>query len=166
MTNDQVDALLRRLDVGATPDAAFVEPSLAVLSERARAARRVDASWRGRLGRTLVPRVPAMPATSGSRPVAVLGLLLLLLLALALTLVVVGTLNHSTPIANGPLIVSVQGALESVDPVTGAARPILPATEGATGASRSPDGRTVTYWTETRRSVAPLRDRGGRTWPS
>jgi Tol biopolymer transport system component len=44
------------------------------------------------------------------------------------------------------LVVSVRGHLEAIDPGNGSARQIIPGDEKAEGVSRSPDGRTATFW--------------------
>src|SRR4029079_17883042 len=51
MTDEQMDALIRRLDVTFDPDAAFVQSTYASLRPRAHAARVGDASRIGRIAR-------------------------------------------------------------------------------------------------------------------
>lgn len=144
MTNEEIDALVRRVEVAALPDASFVASSLSTLEVRVRAARRRDTSRLGRLRRP--PSLAMAPAMAMSRSVRVAGLVALLILALVAGLVVVGALNRPTPLGSGPLIVSIKGQLEAIDPVGGSARPILPSGVMAEGVSRSPDGRLATFW--------------------
>jgi WD40-like Beta Propeller Repeat len=146
MTDERIDALIRRLDVPSDPDLGFVQSTYVALLPRARAARVGDASRIGRLVRDLRLLVTgAWPSTT--RPVRILGLVVLLILATMVALAVVGALNRVQPIRNGPLIVSMRGELQAIDVVDGSVRSILPPGESAKGVSRSPDGRLVAFWT-------------------
>jgi Tol biopolymer transport system component len=145
MTDERMDALIRRLDATSHPDPEFARSTYAALLPRARAARAKDATWIGRVLRDL--RLTSVDArrSSAARPLGVMSLVVLLILATIMVLVIVGSMNRS--IQNGPLIVSIRGELQAVDPLDGSARKILPPGESAHGVSRSPDGRLVTFWT-------------------
>jgi len=147
MTDERIDALIRRLDVPADPDPDFVRSTHLALRPRARAARVSDASQIGRLRRDLRMVVAGTRWPSTARPVRVAGLVVLLLLATLVALAVVGALNRFQPIRNGPLIVSIGGELQAIDVVDGSVRTILPPGDDARGVSRSPDGRLVAFWT-------------------
>jgi Tol biopolymer transport system component len=146
MTPEQIDALITRMDVPSTPDLGFVATSHADLVGRVRAARARDATWLGRLRRDLRAAMTLAFRPAVSRSVQLAGLVALLILALAIGLLIVGALNPQALSGNGLLVVSVKGQLQAIDPATGAASAILPATEKAEGVSRSPDGRIVTFW--------------------
>jgi Tol biopolymer transport system component len=145
MTDERMDALIRRLDVRSDPDPEFVRSTYALLRPRARAARLRDASWIGRLVRDLRLAGAGYRWPSTARPVGVVSLLVLLILASIVALAIVGTMNRS--IQNGPLIVSMRGELQVIDVVDGSVRSILPPGDYARGVSRSPDGRLVAFWT-------------------
>jgi Tol biopolymer transport system component len=145
MTDERIDALIRRLDVTSDPDPEFVRSTYASLRPRARAARVRDASWMGRLVRDLRLVVAGTRWPSTARPVGVVSLLILLILASIVALAIVGAMNRS--IQNGPLIVSMHGELQAIDVVDGSVRTILPPGDNAKGVSRSPDGRLVAFWT-------------------
>lgn len=147
MTDERIDALIRRLDVALDPDPEFARSTFAALLPRARAARVSDANRIGRLRRDLRLVVAGARGRTTARPVRAVGLVLLVLLATVVALVVVGALNRSLPIRNGPLIVSIHGELQAIDVVDGSVRAILPPGENAKGVSRSPDGRLVSFWT-------------------
>ena len=147
MTDERIDALIRRLDVPSDPDLGFVQSTYAALLPRARAARVDDASRIGRLVRDLRLLVTGARWPSTTRPVGMLGLVVLLILATLVALAVVGALNRVQPIRNGPLIVSMRGELQAIDVVDGSVRTILPPGDFAKGVSRSPDGRLVAFWT-------------------
>ena len=145
MTDERIDALIRRLDVPSDPSQDFVRSTYASLRPRARAARVSDASRLGRLRRDLrlVLAGPRWPSTA--RRVSVVSLLVLLILATMVALAIVGAMNRT--IQNGPLIVSMGGELQAIDVVDGSIRSILPPGDNAKGVSRSPDGRHVAFWT-------------------
>ena len=146
MTDERIDALIRRLDVTSDPDPEFVRSTYAALLPRARAARVSDASRIGRLARDLRLVVAGARWPSTTRPVGMVGLVVLLILATVLALAIVGARCTQT-IQNGPLIVSIQGELQAIDVVDGSVRTILPPGDDAKGVSRSPDGRLVAFWT-------------------
>ena len=128
MTDERVDALIRRLDVPFSPDPAFVAATADLLRPRVRAARVQDMSRVGRLRRDLrrglaPPLWPRLP-----RPIAIAGLaILLLLVALAAAIVIAGAFNRSLPIGNGPLVIAAGGELRAIDVDTGSSRLILSA---------------------------------------
>ena len=145
MTDERIDALIRRLDVTSDPDPEFARSTYAALLPRARAARVSDARRIGRLARDFRLVVAGVRRPSTTRPMGMVGLVVLLIVAMLLALAIVGALNR--PIQNGPLIVSIHGQLEAVDPLDGSGRPILAPGDYAHGVSRSPDGRLVSFWT-------------------
>jgi Tol biopolymer transport system component len=146
MTDERIDALIRRLDVPSDPDPSYVRATYAALKPRARAARVSDASRIGRLQRDLRLVVsgaawPSVPRRAGAAGVVVL------ILAAMLALAVVGAFNRVQLIQNGPLIVSIGGELRVIDKPGGSVRTIPLGGDDAHGVSRSPDGRLVAYWT-------------------
>lgn len=147
MTDERIDALIRRLDVPSDPDPSYVRTTFSALQPRARAARVSDASRMGRLQRDL--RLVASGAGWPSMPnwVGAAGLVILLILAAMAAIVVVGALNRAQPIQNGPLVVSIGGELRAFDTLEGSARTIPLGGDAAHGVSRSPDGRLVAFWT-------------------
>ena len=145
MSDERVDALIRRLDVQSSPASDFVAESLAMLRPRVRAARIEDMSRIGRLRRdlglaTTLKLPPAVP-----RPIAIAALLALLLAAIA-ALGIAGALLRAGPIGNGPLVIVLRGELRAFDVDTGSSRQIVPPAENAKHVSRSPDGRRIAYW--------------------
>jgi Tol biopolymer transport system component len=145
MTDERIDALIRRLDVPSDPSQDFVRSTYASLRPRARAARVSDASRFGRLRRDLRLVLAGARGPSTARRVSVVSLLVLLILATMVALAIAGAMNRT--IQNGPLIVSMGGELQAIDVVDGSIRSILPPGDRAEGVSRSPDGRLVAYWT-------------------
>lgn len=146
MTDERMDALLRRLDVSATPDPEFVRATASLLRPRVRAARVQDMSRLGRLRREFRLAVGPRQQPWIPRPVAIAGFAVLLLLALLVAVLMTGALRRPPPISNGPLIVTVLGELRAVDVDTGSSRPVGPPGETARHVSRSPDGRLIAYW--------------------
>ena len=144
MTDERIDALIRRLDVTFNPDLDFVGSTYAALLPRARAARVSDTSPIGRLARDVRLAVAGVRWPSIARPVAMVGLVVLLILATIVSLAIVGAMSRM--IQNGPLIVSIRGELQAVDIVDGSVRTILRPGDHAVGVSRSPDGRLVAFW--------------------
>ena len=147
MTEERIDALIRRLDVPSDPDPSFVRATYAALKPRARAARVSDASRMGRLQRDLRLVLsgaawPVMP-----RWAAAVGFVVLLLLAAMAALAIVGALNRVQPIQTGPLVVSIGGRLQVLDALDGSFRTIPLGDDEAHGVSRSADGRLVAFWT-------------------
>ena len=147
MTDDRVDALIRRLDVASEADPDFVRSTYATLRPRARAARVSDASRFGRLRRDARMMLAGTWSRSTSRPVRIVFIVVMLLVAAAVALAIVGALNRILPARNGPLIVSIHGELQAIDVGDGSVRMILPPGDEAKGVSRSPDGRVITFWT-------------------
>jgi Tol biopolymer transport system component len=146
MTDERIDALIRRLDVPSDPDPDVAQSIYLALRARARAARVTDASPIGRLRRDLRSILAGGRWPSLVRPVGVRGLLVLLLLATLVALAIIGALSRVQPIPNGPLVVAIYGELKAVDTDDGFVRPILPPGELVRGVSRSPDGRLVAFW--------------------
>ncbi len=147
MTDDRVDALLRRLDVADHPDSAFADQTLRSLEPHVRVARRRDAGRLGSLRRSFDglrrPRRAFVPA--GLRTVAYLAVLAMLLLA-AFVVTVVGALNRPTLMGNGPIVMSDNGTVQLLDASTGRAHPLVSVEGNVNGLSRSPDGRWVSFW--------------------
>jgi len=150
MTDERVDAVLHRLDVGSNPDPAFVSATLAILRPRVRAARIQDLSRVGRFRRDLRIVVDRSVKPSVSRPIIVLGAIALLLLAMVAAAVLIGgAVKRTIPIHNGPLVVSIGGELRAMDTADGTSRPITLPGAQAEHVSRSPDGQLAAYWRST-----------------
>ena len=143
MKHQQIDALIRRVDVAWQPDPAFVETSRTTLTDLVRASRTADATWLGRLGSRLRLWWSLDRTSAPARSIALAALITLALLA---GLLVAGALRRPAPLDNGLLIVSVHGQLEAIDPAGGPARMLGLEGVRAEGVSRSPDGRTATFW--------------------
>ena len=147
MTDERVDALLRRLDVRSSPDHEFATATAELLRPRVRAARIEDMSRIGRLRRDLRPALAATLPPAIPRRIAMVGFAALLLLAaLAAAIVMTGAPDRSVPLGNGPLIITLRGELRAIDVDTGASHPIGQAGENARHVSRSPDGGLIAYW--------------------
>lgn len=147
MTDERIDALIRRMDEPSSPGPEFVRATALVLQPLVRAARVQDTSRIGRLRRDLRLAVASALRPSVPRPLAAVGLVILLLLAaLAAAIFIGGALDRLVPLGNGPLIIEVGGEIRAIDVDSGSDRPIVPASEGARYVSRSPDGRSVAYW--------------------
>lgn len=146
MTDERIDALIRRLDVPSDPDPSFVRTTFATLKAQARTARVSDTRRIGRLQRDLrlVLSGAAWPAML--RQTGAAGFVLLLIAAAIAALAIVGALSRQ-PVQNGLLLVSIGGELQAIDTLDGTAQIIPLGGDTARGVSRSPDGRLVTYWT-------------------
>ena len=148
MTDERIDALIRRLDVPSDPDPEFVRSTYRRFARGRAQHASGDASRIGRLrarpapgggrralaiddptGRHVGSRRAAHPGDDGGARRSS------------------GPLNRVQPIRNGPLIVSIDGELQAIDVVDGSVRTMLPPGDGAKGVSRSPDGRLVAFWT-------------------
>lgn len=150
MTEERIDALLRRLDDADGPDTAFVKTTLAILRPRVRAARVQDLSRPARLRAELRAAIPMTPWPPVPRLLVAVGIVLLLMLAaLAAAVAIGGPARRATPDVNGALIVAVGGELQALDPAVGTSRPIGPPGAGAAHVSRAPDGHLVAYWRST-----------------
>jgi hypothetical protein len=148
MTDDRIDALIRRLDLPSAPNAAFAEQTFDALLPRVHRARRADARWFSGVWRAL--RAPfgssmvAMPARI--RPIVLLLVLALVVLSAILAVALVG--YRPSPLGNGPLMVATSQGLRRIVPGEGGPNAVL--VDGPTkGASRSPDGGLVSFWTAT-----------------
>ena len=120
MTDELMDALIRRLDVTSEPDPEFASSTYAALLPRARAARVSDTRRIGRLRRDFRLAMAGAGWPSTTRRVALVSLVVLLILATILALAIAGTVHPTIP--NGPLIVSIRGELQAVDVVDGSVR--------------------------------------------
>ena len=150
MTDDRIDTLIRRLDVASEPSAGFAEQTLDALLPRVHRARRADARWLGRVSRVLRAAfgssTVAMPA--GLRPIVLLVVLALVVLSAILAVALIGSRRSPSPLGNGPLMVATAGGLRRIAPDDARASAVL--VDGPTkGASRSPDGGLVSFWTTT-----------------
>ena len=149
MTDERIDALIRRLDVPYVPDPTFVDLTLAVLAPRVTRARRRDeralsrwwtALWSARAsaGRNAIPM---------ARPALILAVVAFLVLALVVTLVLSGAFRRQEFGGNGPLVVSRGGELLTIDAETSVVRTTVHESTPIVGLTRSPDGRLMAFWT-------------------
>jgi Periplasmic component of the Tol biopolymer transport system len=148
MTDDRMDVLLRQLDVTSEPNAAFAEQTLDALLPRVHRARYADTRWLGRVSRalraTFGPSAVATPASI--RPIVLLVVLALVLLVAVLAVALVGARPSPSPLGNGPLMVATPDGLRRIESGDSSASTVV--VSGRTkGASRSPDGRLVSFWT-------------------
>ena len=147
MTDERIDALIRRLDVQVEPDAGFVSSSTSLLVGRVREARVRDAGRVGRLRRDLRLGLAFSAGERVPRSLAIVGITFLLLLAGLIAAFTIGRVLTPKPIPqNGPLILSVGGQLRAIDVETGRATAIGEPGDEALHVSRSPDGATVAFW--------------------
>ena len=146
MTDESIDAIIRRLDVPSDPDPSFARTTFAALEPRARAARVGDANRVGRLQRDLRSVLSSAGRPWIPRRAGMAGFIVLLILATLAALAIVGAINRVQPIQNGPLVVSRMGELQVIAP-DGSVRTMDLGGDVAHGVSRSPDGRLVTFWT-------------------
>ena len=147
MTDERIDALIRRLDVASTPDPAFAASTSAILRPLAREARIQDSTRVGRFRRDLHGAMTLTVRPAPPRSLVALGLVgLALLVGFAAAILVLGAVHPPSPPANGPLIVAVGGQLRAVDVASGTSRVIAPVGKGGVHVSRSPDGRLVAFW--------------------
>jgi Tol biopolymer transport system component len=147
MTDERIDAILRRLDVAASPDPAFAASTAALLQPRVRAARVQDLSRLGRLRRDLHLGADLWVGWTRTPRLAVIGLVGLLLLAiLAALIALAGAINRPPSIANGSLILALDGQLRAINLEDGSTRQIGLPGEHATHVSRSPDGHLIAFW--------------------
>ena len=149
MRDDQVDELVRQLDVPAHPDPYFTDQSFAGLTRVARTAHERDGRFVGRWlgvlfeGRRLELVRPIGPAF------AALLLLALLVLAVVATAIFVGSRRPPGLGFDDPLLVSRGGAVLAIDADGTERATIIKADSPIVGLSRSPDGRTMAFWTTT-----------------
>jgi Tol biopolymer transport system component len=144
MTDERIDALLRRLDVGAMPDPGFVASTASLLGPLVRKAQAEDSNVLRRFLRDL--RDVSAPIVRAPTPrwMAAIGLVgLALLVAAATAMLLLGANPVPTP---GPLIVVVGGQVRAVDVAGGTSRVISRFGEGGVHVSRSPDGQLVAFW--------------------
>lgn len=146
MTDERIDALIRRLDVLFEPDPTFVRATYAAIKPRAQSARVSDAGRIGRLRRDLRVLSGSF-ARSVPRPAGIASLVLLLVVLAIIGLAIAGALRRAEPFPSGPLFISGGHGLQAIDGVEGSARTIVPVSEQVWGVSRSPDGRRIAFWT-------------------
>jgi len=146
MTDERIDALIRRLDVAYEPDPAFVRDGLVALMPLAQAARVRDADRVGRLRRDIRLRLRdlASPSFRSQRRTALLVVALVVLAMVGV--IVAGSVRRILPFQGGPLVFSNGGDLQVLDSPLGPARSILPIGVKAQAISRSPDGRLIAFW--------------------
>ena len=149
MTDDRIDAIIRRLDVTSEPNAAFAEGTLKALLPGVQRARRADARWFSGISRALrasFGSTVALPAST--RLIVYLVVLAIVLLSAILAVAVIGSRQPRPPFGNGPLMVATTDGLRRIVPGDSGASAVV--VSGPTkGASRSPDGRLVSFWTTT-----------------
>jgi Tol biopolymer transport system component len=148
MTDERIDALIRRLDVPFEPDPSFVQATYAAIKPRAQSARVSDAGRIGRLPRNLRVFSGSFPRLL-PRPTGIASLVLLLVLLAIVGLAIAGALRRAEPFPGGPLIFSGGSGLQAIDGVDGSTRTIVAANERTDGVSRSPNGRLIAFWTFT-----------------
>lgn len=146
MNDERIDALVRRLDGPAQPDPAFATRSFESLLPSVQRARHADARLFARLSRALRLQFGIPVSSERGRSLLVLLALLALLLAVALAIALIGSRRPVQPLGTGPLIVAKSDGLWQVAAGTGGAATVVVG-EPTKGASRSPDGRLVSYWT-------------------
>ena len=142
---------LRRLEIDAMPDPAFVSRSLATVLDTVRESRRRDATISGRLSRRLATATTGWgPGPEAWRLLRLPIVVLLLLALLYAALITAGALLRAPVISggNGLAVATFDGDLTSVDPTDGSRRLLLPPGTMVGGASRSPDGRLVSFWSD------------------
>lgn len=144
MNDQQVDRLIQRLDIAATPDSEWVNASIARLLPTVHQARRRDGSPLGRAELVLVG-LRRLLWGSGSRK-TLLSIAGALLLTGALGAYLVGTSNREP--AGGPtglLVVVTNGGLEAIDIGDNSITELRPRESGVSAVSRSPDGRLLAF---------------------
>jgi Tol biopolymer transport system component len=147
MTDERVDAILRRLDVAATPDPEFAASTASLLQSRLRAARVDDLRPLAGLRADLRRAVQLGVSWTRTPRAAIVGLAWLVLLALFAGLIALaGAINRHPPIGNGPLILALDGQLRAIDMDDGTTRLIGSPDDHATFVSRSPDGKLLAFW--------------------
>jgi hypothetical protein len=144
MNDQQMDRLIRRLDMSVNPDPVWLSRSLDELLPAARAAKRYDESRLGQL-RVMLASLVRLIARGGSRR-TILGIAAALLIGgLLITL---GAGQQDRPAPGGPaglLMIADAGGLDGVDPRDGTVVHLLPSTFNVHTVSRSPDGRLVAF---------------------
>jgi hypothetical protein len=148
MNDDRIDALIRQLDVPSDASVAFAERTLENLLPRVHRARSADARWFSGFTRALRASfgasAVAMPARI--RPLILLTLLALVLLCAILAVVLIGSRHVPSTLGNGPLIVATPEGLRRIVAGAGGATAVV-VDEPTKGASRSPDGSLISFWT-------------------
>src|SRR5437867_1894059 len=119
MTDERIDALIRRLDVPSEPDAAFAAETYAALKPRARAARVADAGRIGRLVRDLRLWRSDASASRNRPSIRLAGLVIALIVTAIVGLAIAGALRRAEPLPGGSLLFSNGGELQAIDAVDG-----------------------------------------------
>ena len=150
MTDDRrilaIDSVLRRLDVPAEPDEAFVRSSASLLRQRAAAVRTRDRNAVRRLWHDVRSGLAQLGARTEAQRAALVGLVALALLVLFAALIALLGATRDRPLGNGSLVLIVAGELRAIDLDTGVARAIAVPGDTPARVSRSPDGRQIAYW--------------------
>ena len=147
MTDERIDALVRRLDVASTPD-----PRSSPRHRRSSGLSPVTLASRirsslGRVRRDLRGALAPAVLSSPTRSTAALWLVCLaLLVAFAAAILLLGANRRPPAAENGPLVVADSGQVRTVDVAAGTSRVIARLGEGGAHVSRSPDGRLVAFW--------------------
>jgi len=144
MNDQQVDRLIGRLDIAATPNPDWVNTSLAQLLPNVRQARQRDASAFGQAAQ-LLAALRRLLWGSGSRKTQ-MSIAVALLLTGMLGIYLVGTSNREAP--GGPtglLVVVKSGGVEAIDIRDNSTTELLPPATLASALSRSRDGRMLAF---------------------
>lgn len=144
MNDQQVDRLIQRLDIAATPNSEWVNASIARLLPTVHQARRRDASPLGQAGRVMAA-LRRLLWGSGSRKLLP-SIAVALLLTGMLGTYLVGTSNREPAGGQtGLLVVVTNGELETIDVRDGSTNELLPPATVVSAVSRSPDGRLLAF---------------------
>jgi hypothetical protein len=144
MNDQQMDRLIGRLNVAATPNPEWVTASVGRLLPTVRQARRRDAS---RLGQVVVvlAALRRLVRESGSRR-TLLSIAVALLLTGMLGIYLVGSSNREPPGGpTGVLVVVTNGGLAAIDIRDNSTTELLPPATLVSAVSRSPDGRLLAF---------------------
>jgi TolB protein len=149
MTDERIDALIRRLDVAVEPAPAFVASSTAGLLPQARKARSQDASRFGRIGRDV--RAALTGRLGWDRPgqagLAV-ALLVALLIGAAILLAIAGSRRLPAPFGpagNGRIAFVAEGHIYTADADGTDRRQITAGTGTEFAPTFSPDGTHIAF---------------------
>ena len=150
MTDERVDALIRRLDVAVDPDPAFVERSLKALLPRVRDARSADGTRLGRMWRDLRAAMDGpSPWTRTSQWRLAVLLLVALLIAATILVAIAGSARRLPapfgPAANGRIAYVAEGHIYTTDADGTDRREITSGSGTEFAPTFSPDGTRIAY---------------------